>query len=215
MENEKKFLRSADYDDILKSIIQEYENPFGLFKAIFQNQREINPDFIKLMTNAIDKGQNVVITRYLDIEPFDALYQSTGYKFYESLKKYLLELEESLKESIQNEDENKPIISTLDPIEKLLVAHYLDIAKPNYTNYKDGINFYSRLFGINPNSLKNNMNRIANYTTDDDKPLTLQSCTQRLIPLKKVKKFFDDSGMKKESKLVDDRINHLILRSGV
>lgn len=95
MENQSKFLRSGDYDNILIEIMNEHENPFGLLTDIFKNHIDRNPEFIGLMSTAIDREQQVIVSKFLDIIKANPHYDIDNlphYRLLTSLKNYLVEL---------------------------------------------------------------------------------------------------------------------------
>jgi hypothetical protein len=96
----------------------------------------------------------------------------------------------------------------LKPGEKILIIHYLKIEslKPCQLGLKPGVFFLSRLLDINPDSIKNPISNLDDYTTN---PLTKGQAGAICRTLEKVKSFFDNSDLNEISKIIEIRINEL------
>lgn len=107
-----------------------------------------------------------------------------------------------------------PKFEKLGNIEKILIIHYLKIESLNRYQYhlKPGVFFLSRLLDLNPESIKNPVLKISDYTT---KNIDSASQARNLYPiLEKVKSFFDNSELPEISKVIEIRINELKRISG-
>lgn len=104
-------------------------------------------------------------------------------------------------------------LERLKPIEKLLIIDYLkiDSLKRFQLGQKPGVYFLSRLLDINPESIKNPLQKLDDYTTDK---LTDSQAANIYPTLEKVKLFFDNSELKGISKEIEIRINALKIQLG-
>lgn len=127
MQPEKKFLRSEDYDNILKLVKCDIENPFGLITDIYQQHKERNPKFIELLLKATDRAKFPIIqewNNFLLLNPTfewkEFLFHSPDFKFYETLKTFLSELDNQEQAKEQPEPTNakqpKEQPQTLKPV---------------------------------------------------------------------------------------------------
>lgn len=203
---ESKFFRSKDYDQLLTEIEKDIENPFGLFKDVYMQNKERNPDFLKLTLKGIKRKQDEVWRKWLMIDFTDSqmtlegqVYQDHEFCFYEDLKNFIFELHPSQEKQITE--------IRMESIEKLLVLHYLEtnISKQNW-NSKPMIYFLSNLLSINPNSVKKRPGKIEDYTINN---LTAGQIPQILPTLEKVHKFFIDSDLQFIAQKVEIRIKNL------
>lgn len=118
---------------------------------------------------------------------------------------------------IQPENEiEEPItkVEKIKPFEKILIFHYLNEKKEllKYPlNSKSGKYFLSRLLDINPESIKNPVANISDYTMNK---VTEKQAEPLFKTLEKVKSFFDNSDLTEISKVIETRINELKRISG-
>jgi hypothetical protein len=98
---ESKFLRSYDYDKLLKEVKQEHENPFGYFNEIYLQNKERNPDFLKLCLNAILRRESELMADWIGVMNLnpqfnyeDIIKHNPEYSFCQDLKHWILETEQ-------------------------------------------------------------------------------------------------------------------------
>lgn len=117
--------------------------------------------------------------------------------------------------SPENEIQDQPQkFEKLKPIEKILIIHYLKIESLKRYQYhlKPGVFFLSRLLDINPESIKNPVLKLSDYTTTN---IDSEYKARNLYPtLEKVKSFFENSDLNEISKVIEIRINELKVISG-
>ena len=102
----------------------------------------------------------------------------------------------------------------LKPFEKILIFHYLNEKNKLFKyplNSKSGKYFLSRLLDINPESIKNPVDNISDYTTNQ---VTEKQAESFYKTLGKVKTFFDESELFEISKVIETRINVLKKKAG-
>jgi len=103
------------------------------------------------------------------------------------------------------------------PIEKILIVYYLNQNNKLFNNplnqlsLKSGKYFLSRLLDINPDSIKNPVKNISDYTINK---VTEKQAESFYKTLEKVKSFFDNSELNEISKVIETRINELKRISG-
>lgn len=111
---------------------------------------------------------------------------------------------------------------TLKPIEKILIVYYLNQQNKLFNNpinqlsLNSGKYFLSRLLDINPDSIRNPVLKISEYTTMNitHKEMTQQKALNLYPTLNTVKTFFDNSELFEISKVIETRINELKRKSG-
>jgi hypothetical protein len=102
----------------------------------------------------------------------------------------------------------------LKPFEKILIFHYLNERNKLFKyplNSKSGKYFLSRLLDINPDSIKNPVSNISDYTTNK---VTEKQAESLYKTLETVKSFFDNSELFEISKVIEPRINELRIKAG-
>lgn len=138
-----------------------------------------------------------------------------------SLSNCLQHIIEHLQEMLKPENEVRKKLTKeerLIPIEKILIVYYLNQSKKLFNNpigqfnSKPGKYFLSKLFDINPDSIKNPAKKVSEYTTDI---IETQQKALNLYPtLEKVKLFFDNSDLNDISKIIELRIKELRIKAG-
>jgi len=131
---EVKFLLSEDYDNLLTEIEKERENPFGLFKDIYLQNKERNPDFLQLSLNGIERKQKRIWEKWMQIDYSDSqmtlegqVYKDPDFRFYESLKNFISELQQPIEnqKEIEVQPPNKNVSSILTQQQFALLFYYL------------------------------------------------------------------------------------------
>lgn len=113
---------------------------------------------------------------------------------------------------IQEQPEPPQKFEPLQPIEKILILHYLKFTPLNNSllSLRNKEFIFSRLFGINENSIKKPLSKIREYT-EYIKPKINEDQAEQFYPVleKRVKPFFDESNLFEISKVIETRINEL------
>jgi len=134
-----KFYRSEDYDLMLEEIRKEFENPLGLFKDVYIQNKERNPNFLGLTLSGIERKQQKVYSKWLQVDFSDSQMTLEGqikndpdFRFYEELKDFIRELQKPNEESESfhpQKPKGKPILTREQTTilfyylrEKLLIA---------------------------------------------------------------------------------------------
>jgi hypothetical protein len=118
---EIKFYREKDYDRLLQVLKDERENPFGLFREVYKQNKERNPDFLNLSLRGIDRKQSNVWKKWEQIDFSNSqmkietqVHKDPDFRFYEDLKKFISELQnpkEEPKEIQIQKPKGKPILN--------------------------------------------------------------------------------------------------------
>ena len=97
---EPKFLKSADYNQLLEDVKNEYENPFGFFRDSYLQNKERNPHFLQLSLNGIKRKQSKVWEKWMQIDYTNSamtleeqVYKDPTFNFFERLKNFIYELQ--------------------------------------------------------------------------------------------------------------------------
>jgi hypothetical protein len=105
-------------------------------------------------------------------------------------------------------------VEKLKPFEKIIIFHYLNEKNKLFKyplNSKSGKYFLSRLLDINPESIKNPVDNITDYTTNK---VTEKQAEPLFKTLEKVKSFFHNSDLYEISESIELRIKELKRISG-
>jgi hypothetical protein len=180
----------------IDQFVKEYPENNIYLEEFLRKYEKLNKS-IKNFLKSNEKPQN---------EPFNQMFKSDISKIIEHLKG-LLNPESDIQEPPQK-------FEKLKPFEKILIFHYLNGENKLFKyplNSKSGKYFLSRLLDINPDSIKNPVNNISDYTTNK---VTQKQAESFCKILEKVKLFFDKSDLNEISKVIETRINELKRISG-
>jgi len=176
-----------------------YEKYLNIFFIEFD---EIWESFNDLITRVCEPLFSTGIMNTFDIHIGNKA--NTGLNIISATKRHIIEL--IIPETETQEQPQK--FDKLKPIEKLLIINYLKIESLKRCQFgqKSGVFFLSRLLDINPESIKNPLNKLDDYTANE---LTYPQAANIYPILEKVKLFFDNSELKGISKEIEIRINAL------
>lgn len=162
------------------------------------------------------------LTEYLQLqsETSQVVCSNENMRYIPSVSKFCKDIDyivDYLEEMVTPEDnlpETYLKFEKFQPIEKLLIWHYLnlDSLKLYQYNLKAGVFFLSRLLDINPESIKKPLSKLNIYTASNE--LTPSQARSIYPTLEKVKAFFDESELSKLSTVIEARITELQMKSG-